>query len=700
MFPKFAPKPTILIITFSFQKFDTEAQTIPQNNLTEVELVPQDNYTTEDAKKTLNGINISNLTLKSEYIVGDQIYSDFLVKQNNDSLDNIENEYRDKRASFIYKLQTVSVGDKSQKRITEKEGQEALDRNNDSSKIVIKNIKAIVNDSEEQKLDHKVKKDPKIKDKKENKPKIKAENVVAKLGANVKNDIEKTLSPIQADAQATTYQAPNWVPKSSITYFYDTDDLGMYPINNWNTLPVLGGAVSYSQPSLASGNGRTFLLYRNVNNGITLRNTSSNIDDARPDQDLSGGKTTNASPSVEWYYGKVYVIIKDAANNIFWRSSLDSNANSWTGWNQIPAQLSDIEMKRHNNRLYLLDRGTNNRLYTSYQDGGNNVWTAWSLVGNQTTTSKPVLASYFGKLYGGFRGTDGKGYVNTNTDNWNDTNNKVVRGLTSDSFGMAGYNGRLCFIFRDNDQQLAQYCTTDANLANEKYAIGSNFNSSTLPTLGSDFHLIQASVTASGNIPLSNNNVAYRKLSAYSNVRGYLSDMKWSTENVFNSNQGYEQDIFLSNVAGNNFETYLSKADSGYSNCFPTTAWTTSSLPGAYLDTRLWKENDIICDSDNRAGEVTYTLGSATPELIKPNVVYVNNFETAKGIRNKPVFKVTASLGSKNIPPNCLFSLVAPVWCIFSAASCIMVPFDATITNTSTFPYFVKSNNPNVCYNS
>ncbi|MBC7472561.1 MAG: hypothetical protein H7196_04880 [candidate division SR1 bacterium] len=64
------------------------------------------------------------------------------------------------------------------------------------------------------------------------------------------------------------------------------------------------------------------------------------------------------------------------------------------------------------------------------------------------------------------------------------------------------------------------------------------------------------------------------------------------------------------------------------------------------------------------------------------------------------MFKVTANLGSKNIPPNCLFGLAAPVWCIFSAGNCIMVPFDANITNTNTYPYFVKSNNPNICYSS
>lgn len=319
--------------------------------------------------------------------------------------------------------------------------------------------------------------------------------------------------------------------------------------------------------------------------------------------------------------------MRDANNNIFWKNSLNSGL-TWSGWNQIPAQLSDIEMKRHNNRLYLLVRGTNNRLYTSYQDGGSDIWSTWTLVGNQTTTSKPVLASYFGRLYGGFKGADGKGYVNIAADNWTDNNNKIVRNGVNDSFGMAGYNGRLCFIFKDIDFS-TQYCNGDPNLTNEKYAINTYSPSNFAPTLGADFHLVQITVANLGN---GTNNILFRKLTSYSNVRGYISDMKWNNANVFNSNQGYEQDVFLSNAVGNNYSTYLSKANSPFPDCFPATTWTTSSLPGAYLDTRFFETGKTMCDSaDSGAnGEVSYTLGSGNPEQIKPNLVYVNNFETEK----------------------------------------------------------------------
>jgi hypothetical protein len=173
--------------------------------------------------------------------------------------------------------------------------------------------------------------------------------------------------------------------------------------------------------------------------------------------------------------------------------------------------------------------------------------------------------------------------------------------------------------------------------------------------------------------------------------------------------QHYEQDIILSNADGNNFETYLTKADSGYPSCYPTTSWISSSLPNSYLDTRLFRENETKCDSANVAlpcrslinpfaqcgGEVSYTIGSASPDLIQQNRVYINNLETAKGVRNKPVFKVTANLGVKR-PNNCLFYIVKPEWCIFSDKNEIMNDFGsandiANFTNNSTFPYYVKS---------
>jgi hypothetical protein len=327
------------------------------------------------------------------------------------------------------------------------------------------------------------------------------------------------------------------------------------------------------------------------------------------------------------------------------------------------------------------------------QNNGTNTWSSWTLQGTYQTGNKPVLASYFGRLYAGFRGLDGKGYVNNNATVWSDANNKIVRGITSDSFGMAGYNNKLCFLFRDNDQQNAQYCTNDVTLASEKYAIYSYFKSTTAPTLGADFHLTQISVAAAGNVNevgvvFTTNQIVYRKLTNYSNVRGYISDMKWNTANAFSSDQTYEQEIsmYKYNDINSDFgKLYMSDSTSPSPICTPTTSWTTSSLPSAYLDTRL----DQNGSCDNSGGEPSFTLGSGSAKEIKANVVYINNYETAKGLNSKPIFKVAAQLG-RQIPVGCLSE-----WCSFDLNRQIMVPFNPngsfSISNASTFPYFVRS---------
>jgi hypothetical protein len=89
---------------FSLYRIQTKAQETPISDLVELEIVPQQNYTTDDAKNTLKDVVTQNLTLTSEYQIGDQTFTDFLVKQNNDSVENIDQEYRDKRAGFIDKL--------------------------------------------------------------------------------------------------------------------------------------------------------------------------------------------------------------------------------------------------------------------------------------------------------------------------------------------------------------------------------------------------------------------------------------------------------------------------------------------------------------------------------------------------------------------------------------------------------------------
>jgi hypothetical protein len=119
---------------FSLYRIQTKAQETPISDLVELEIVPQQNYTTDDAKNTLKDVVTQNLTVTSEYQIGNQTFTDFLVKQNNDSVENIDQEYRDKRAGFIDKLINSPAQTNTSKKIEEKDGVSALQLNSDTSK--------------------------------------------------------------------------------------------------------------------------------------------------------------------------------------------------------------------------------------------------------------------------------------------------------------------------------------------------------------------------------------------------------------------------------------------------------------------------------------------------------------------------------------------------------------------------------------
>jgi hypothetical protein len=150
--------------------------------------------------------------------------------------------------------------------------------------------------------------------------------------------------------------------------------------------------------------------------------------------------------------------------------------------------------------------------------------------------------------------------------------------------------------------------------------------------------------------------------------------------------EGYEQDIKLSNVEGNQYKTYLTKANRyGQPVCEPLVKYITTNLPSAYLDTRL--DQDGRCDSDK--SEVSYTIGTGWAKDILSNKWYANYYETLKGDRDKPVFTVQAQKLSQ-YPTGC-----GSEWCTFPNATCIYIDYDPQISRNTTYPYWQKLSNQN-----
>jgi hypothetical protein len=152
--------------------------------------------------------------------------------------------------------------------------------------------------------------------------------------------------------------------------------------------------------------------------------------------------------------------------------------------------------------------------------------------------------------------------------------------------------------------------------------------------------------------------------------RGYISYMRWDEDPGFSEGyqniedewveypQGYEHEVYLNNydysgadVDYNQGQLYLQNSNTSNipavapNACIPTNIYYASSLPGAYIDTRL--DENLECDSRPNY-EISFTIGSEFGYEIEKDQYYFTYIETGKGDLNKPIYKVQGSLTSLN----------------------------------------------------
>jgi hypothetical protein len=138
--------------------------------------------------------------------------------------------------------------------------------------------------------------------------------------------------------------------------------------------------------------------------------------------------------------------------------------------------------------------------------------------------------------------------------------------------------------------------------------------------------------------------------------------VKWN-QNNFEYHDTYEHEVYLWNgpasPSSDSYKTYLTRNNVNYTNngftyteCIPEVKYAASSLPSAYLDTRLdynYNFTFLYCDSDsNQTNEISYTIGSSYARNIQPNNWYFTYISTGIGDRNKPVYKVQGQVGANN----------------------------------------------------
>jgi hypothetical protein len=167
--------------------------------------------------------------------------------------------------------------------------------------------------------------------------------------------------------------------------------------------------------------------------------------------------------------------------------------------------------------------------------------------------------------------------------------------------------------------------------------------------LGNLFGTIKASASYEYGIPkgtisyFGNGGLANEDIGS---TRYNFNYMYWDTNN-FGYNETYEHEVYLYNSAAEG--TYLATDNSwGYPNCYANTKYASTTLPSAYLDTRLDQNSygQSWCDNDTNYGrEVSYTIGTTRAVDITANQWQWTYMSLNRGSRNIPVFKTQAQIG-------------------------------------------------------
>ena len=598
-------------------------------------------------------------TIQSNYPLGDQTMTDFLVKQPGDEVDNLARDLVQQRNDFLQILNTAPSEVEAQVqgekftleeikaaqnnlaythpkavevRVVAREAEkvfieESFRAKQEVAEVVLSEVVA-ASPEQTQTPSLQLPETPEVREERSLKDRFNFRKLFEDYFAGIKT-------------QAQTY--PDWVPDYTSVSFFDTDEVGAWVYTDWE----YPGGQTPSALSVTHGNGSMFVAHRGGNNRIYVGKWDSNGNNFLGWGELPGAVTYD-SPAIEYYWGRVYVVHRGTNNRMYVNYS-PNEGGSWTSYQELPGDtVKAPDLETVGNTLYLVHRGGDGYPYLSQISNGNSSWSGWSRRSGRLTDEKVTLADVGGSLYLGLKERGSQdALVNINAINYSTANWRTVRGYTKGSFSFADTGQRVCFLIRDINDELVQGCTDFYNLNNNINFTRAFLNSSVDPVMDKDWRLMQISADL-------NQEIAFRPIGFGGGTRGYISEMRWNNGGIgFQENNAYEHKIALANGSTTQNSTYLSKNTSPAFLCIPQVVYVTSSLPNPYLDTRARFDNfNNFSFCDNTTSEVSYTLGSTYPRRIQPNEVYMNYWVDNKGSLNYPRFSLRYQRG-ENRPDDC-----------------------------------------------
>jgi len=668
---------------------------ISADDKVELEIEHPEGTNSEEIKSSFNNLDFTQINLESSFALGSLTQTEFIGRTKTEILaGNLDTEIGLSRVNFLENQQNIERKNKQAglaSKYDENHINKAISEVKNSkpkfakSKIILSRDKAKKfeqedGNSKKKGIKNKVKslKIQEIKREQktqqndaETKSKTNNTDSISQSISKVVDGLNALVSPVSVQAQSS---APSWVPKQSETYFFDSDEW-----QSLNRSTLKGYSITGHRDSLCASH-----------TGLTTTKTyfsCSVYGDKFTNWIEATGDTTSA-PVIFSAFNRLYQMIHGIDSGIYIRYTLGNfdQSWSWTPWKRLAGLTNSTPaMAFTGTSLCLMHRGTYNAMYQTCSNDGWN-FPGWQQIDGWTIDA-PVMAFSNGRLYQGHRGLYNNLYTRFSVDggvsftNWRDV------GRTSDqSFSMTnffdGSNMNLCLLHKGNgqDRQMYQGCTKDGNTWGAwNRAIGETVNApATTQTLGKIWWAHRG----------TDNNMYLKYSNSASGTRGYYSYMLWENPG-FGYNDTYEHDIHLYSYTITNINDYGKVYLNTFTSYPPDCTWfpryATSSLPYAYLDTRLDYNG---CDNGN--GEITYTIGSGQARNIQSNYWYSNYIEIAKGDYNKPIVKIKAQLGYQ-LPAGC-----TNTWCSFGYEGryYFMNKFPETraqadlINRNNTYPYW------------
>jgi hypothetical protein len=235
--------PTFLSLGFFIllTPFVAFAQETPEP--VELKLELREEITENQVKDILQDKDYLITNLKGEVRVGDEIITDFISKGKGEALEDVDELFQEQRQTLLVNmLQAQELSEENSEEMKQQFSREELltsIRETKNTPVKVKEISVITENQEKaQAIKDSLRSRSEIKDIRESIKEIQTQEIEEKKEVKEENRslkwLRNTLNFLFAPLRAVANSTPAWVPDFTSIAFFDTDEVGLNPYEDWS----------------------------------------------------------------------------------------------------------------------------------------------------------------------------------------------------------------------------------------------------------------------------------------------------------------------------------------------------------------------------------------------------------------------------------------------------------------------------------